>query len=105
MAQKLKVDLDLLSESELRELNHEIVNRLQSMALTRRHQQLMAFRVGDRVEFEADFGIIGGTVMRINHKTATIDADDGRSWRVAPSFLRKVGRPVRDVSEQLKLVE
>ena len=104
MSSILNFDLDSLSEAELRDLNRVIVERLNWFTSVRRHQQLRAFRVGDRVEFESEYGILGGIVMKLNQKTATIAADDGRPWRVSPSFLRSVDAP-RDVTDQLKLVE
>ena len=85
-----KFNLNGLCEAELRDLNREIVTRLKLYSQTRREVQLMAFKIGDRVEFETEQGIVDGTVVRINQKTASVDADDGRSWRVSPHFLRKV---------------
>lgn len=97
-----KINLDTLSEAELRELNREIITRLKFYSETRQKVQLMSFRVGDRVEFDTDQGFIDGLIVRINQKTATIDADDGRSWRVSPYFLRKVAnvseRPAKQMS-------
>ena len=84
------IDLDSLSEAELRELNREIVRRLEFYSSTRRKMQLMSFRIGDRVEFDTDHGVVTGTVTRVNQKTASIDTDDGHGYRVAPSFLRKI---------------
>ena len=93
-----KINLDALSEADLRELNREIINRLKFYSENRQKAQLMSFRIGDRVEFDTDQGFIDGVIIRINQKTATIDADDGRTWRVSPHFLRKVAgaleRPV-----------
>ena len=91
-----KLDLDSMSETELRELNREIVKRLEFYSSTRRRMQLMSFRIGDSVEFDTDHGVVSGIVTRINQKTASIDANDGRGWRVAPAFLRKI----KDVSER-----
>lgn len=93
-----KINLDSMSEAELRELNREIVRRLEIFSLTRRKMQLMAFHVGDRVEFDDGYQIISGIITRVNQKTATIQTDDGRGWRVAPSLLRRVNNS-RDVSE------
>lgn len=92
-----KINLDVLSEDELKNLNRQVVMRLRYLSEIRRRSQLMSFRVGDRVEFETDNGIIEGVVVRVNQKTASIDADDGRSWRVSPHLLRKV----MNVSETL----
>ena len=93
-----KINLYHLSESELRSLNREIIIRLNFYSESRRKEQLMAFRIGDRVEFDTDQGRIEGLVIRINQKTASINADDGRNWRVSPNFLRKIaGLPEREV--------
>lgn len=95
-----KFDLDELSESELRSLHREIIVRLNFYSESRRKEQLMAFRIGDRVEFDTDQGHIEGFIIRINQKTASINADDGRNWRVSPNFLKKIsGHPERDVSQ------
>lgn len=84
-----KIDLSSMSEDELRALNREIVRILDFYSSMRRKRALMAFRVGDRVAFDTDSASVVGTVIRINQKTASIDADDGRQWRVSPAFLRK----------------
>lgn len=85
-----KIDLNSMSEAELRELNREIVRRLELYSSTRRKMQLMSFRVGDRVEFDDGYQILSGIVTRVNQKTASVQADDGRGWRVAPTLLRRV---------------
>jgi hypothetical protein len=86
----MNIDLDKMSEQQLRQLNREIVSRLQMISAVRRTTALAAFRVGDRVAFDADHGTVTGIVVRINQKTASIDADDGRSWRVSPGALNKI---------------
>lgn len=88
----MKIDLDKLSEQELRRLNYEIVSRLQLMAAVHRTTALATFRIGDRVTFEADHGTVTGTIIRLNQKTASIDADDGRGWRVSPNALFKISQ-------------
>lgn len=98
-----KINLDSMSEAELRELNREILMRLKFYSETRQKAQLMSFRIGERVEFDTDQGFIDGVVIRINQKTATIDADDGRSWRVSPHFLRKVAGAAERPAEQATL--
>lgn len=87
---KPRIDLDSLSESELRGLHHEVSKRLQVHALVRTQSKLMSFRIGDRVAFESNEGTIEGIVTRLNQKTATIMTDSGRGWRVSPGFLFKV---------------
>lgn len=86
----MKIDLDSISEPELRELHREISHRLHMRAFARTKAKLMAFRVGDRVAFESNDGTIEGIVTRLNQKTATIQGDDDRSWRVSPGLLSKI---------------
>ena len=85
-----KIDLDSMTEEQLRSLNYQIIRRLEFHATMRRNNQLMAFRIGDHVAFDTERGTITGVIIRINHKTASIEGDDGRRWRVSPSFLPKV---------------
>jgi hypothetical protein len=87
---KIKINLDSLSEQELRDLHLEISRRLQMHAFVRTKSKLMAFRIGDRVAFESDHGTVEGMVTRVNQKTVTIQSADGIAWRVSPGFLTKV---------------
>ena len=49
------------------------------------------FRKGDRVSFEDQYlQTCIGTIIRINQKTASVEADDGRGWRVSFGLLRHV---------------
>ncbi len=49
------------------------------------------FDRGDKVSFEDKYlQTQVGTIIRINQQTATIDAGDGRSWRVGFALLRHV---------------
>ncbi len=100
-----KIDLNSMSEAELRELNLEIVRRLDFYSQARRKMQLMSFRVGDRVEFDDGYQIVSGIVTRINQKTATLRTDDGRGWRVAPSLLRRVARSSEAPEAQTNLFQ
>ena len=99
----MEIDLDAMSEDELRSLNREIVRRLEALSFARHKIALLSFHAGARVSFEADGQTIKGVVVRVNNKTATVVAVDGRNWRVSPGFLRKLERPMRDVSETSNL--
>ena len=49
------------------------------------------FCKGDRVSFEDRYlQTCIGTIVRINQKTASVEADDGRGWRVSFGLLRHV---------------
>lgn len=51
------------------------------------------FRAGDVVGFDRGprrGGWIEGTVLKVNRKTISVRANDGRMWRVSPNILEKV---------------
>ena len=85
----MTIDIDQLTESELTDLNHRIVERLRFMQQARAHVAMLQFRIGDRVAFEPDArGLIVGVITRYNRKTVTVFTEDGHRWNVAPGFLR-----------------
>ena len=47
----MKIDIDKLSEEELIDLNHRIVERLRFLNQMRAHSKILDFRIGDRVIF------------------------------------------------------
>ena len=51
-----------------------------------------AFRVGNKVEWNSKrgFGVMTGTVTKVNRKTINVTAADGVKWRVSPEMLRSV---------------
>ena len=84
----IEIDLSKLTEEELVELNHEIVARLKVLRQMHRYEQMAAFRAGDRVSFMNDRGdVVSGIVVRFNHKSVTLHADNGERWRVSPGLL------------------
>jgi hypothetical protein len=87
------IDIDRLSEAELVDLHHRIVERLRFLEQMRAHTRMLEFSIGDRVCFESgNRGLIEGILTRYNKRTVTIIADDGRQWNVSPGFLRKAAR-------------
>ena len=81
--------LETLTEAELTQLNHIIVQRLRLMQQIRNHGQMMLFRIGQRVSFVTTAGQhIKGTITRHNRKSVTIVTDEGVQWRVAPGLVR-----------------
>ena len=86
----MTVDIDKLTEPELLDLNRRIVARLRFLQRMRAHQQMLAFKIGDRVAFRADGrGAVEGMLTRYNKKTVTVVTDEGRQWNVSPTFLSK----------------
>ena len=76
----MTIDIDKLTEAELVDLNHRIVERLRLLNQMRAHSQMLEFKIGDRVAFPAVRGSIEGMLTRYNKKTVTVITDDGRSW-------------------------
>lgn len=82
--------LDMLTEEELVQLNHIIVERLRLMHQIKAHGAMMNFRIGQRVRFTNPAGqVIRGVLTRHNRKSVTIVTDDGHQWRVGPSMIQQ----------------
>ena len=85
----MKIDIDKLTESELIDLNNRVVARLRFLAQMRAHEQMLEFRVGDRVSFQPDGRpVLVGMLTRYNRKTVTVITEDGEHWNVSPTLLR-----------------
>jgi hypothetical protein len=86
----MPIDIDALSEAELVDLNHRIVERLRFLHQIHAHQTMLKFSIGDRVTFEDGQGRkVEGMLTRYNRKSVTVIGADGRHWNIAPGFLRK----------------
>jgi hypothetical protein len=86
----MKINIDELTEAELIDLNHRIVERLRFLNQMRAHGQMLEFKIGDRVTFQpGGRPPVVGMLTRYNRKTVTVITDDGQQWNVTPSLLRK----------------
>src|SRR3954453_18276061 len=86
----MPIDIDKLTEAELVDLNHRIVERLRFLQQMKAHAKMLEFRIGDRVAFRAEGGdAIEGMLTRYNRRTVTVITDDGRHWNVSPTFLSR----------------
>jgi hypothetical protein len=86
----MKIDIDKLSEEELVDLNHRIVERLRFLSQMRAHSAMLDFRIGERVTFYPEGRpAVVGVITRYNKKTVTVITDSGQHWNVAPGLLRK----------------
>ena len=87
----MKIDTDKLTEQELIELNHKIVERIKFLQSMRVHSNMMEFSIGERVSFSPSHSVtLYGTIAKYNKKTVTIFTDEGEKWNVPPSLLNKV---------------
>lgn len=103
----MKIDIDKLTEEELIDLNHRVVERLRFLAQMRAHGTMLEFSIGQRVSFDpGDRPTVTGTLTKYNKKTVTVIADDGGRWNVAPNYLREAQpkdvTPKRDNIVRLK---
>lgn len=88
---RLPIDLAELNESELRELNHKIVERLRFLRDAKAHHHMRELCAGARVSFTCEHGTkTTGTILRLNRKTVSLVDSKGTHWRVAPALLSRV---------------
>jgi hypothetical protein len=86
----MKIDIDKLTEAELTDLNHRIVERLRFLHQMRAHKAMLELSLGERVCFQPDGRpLIFGVLTRYNKKTVTVITDGGEHWNVSPSVLRR----------------
>lgn len=86
----MRIDIDRLTEAELVDLNHRIVERLRFLNQMRAHARMLEFKIGDRVSFHPEgHPIVVGMLTRYNKKTVTVITDNGQRWNVAPALLRR----------------
>ena len=101
----MKIDIDRLSESELVDLNHRVVERLRLLQQMRSHVQMLEFKVGERVQFQPDgYPPVTGVLTRYNRKTVTVIAETGQQWNVAPQFLRRVAPSVTKSAQEPNVI-
>jgi hypothetical protein len=101
----LSIDIDKLSEEELVDLNHRIVERLRFLNQMRAHSQMLDFKVGDRVTFQAEGRRpLVGILTRYNKKTVAVITENGQHWNVSPGLLRKVQSSDRTDTGKPKVV-
>ena len=102
----MTIDIDRLTEAELIDLNHRIVERLRLLQHMRAHVNMLEFRIGERVTFQPDGrDPVQGMLVRYNRKSVTVVTDDGHRWTVSPSLLSRTVPPkpaARSIVIQLK---
>jgi hypothetical protein len=86
----MRIDIDRLTEAELIDLNHRVVERLRFLNQMRAHAEMLEFRIGDRVTFQPEGRTpVVGMLTKYNRKSVTVITDDGQKWTVAPVFLKR----------------
>ena len=101
----MKIDIDKLTEPELIELNHKIVERLKFLASARTHAEMMDFNIGETVSFSPPGrGELTGMLVKYNRKTVSVLTEDGQKWNVSPHLLERVNKPKRKVKRSGKVI-
>jgi len=86
----MKINIDTLTEKELIDLNHRIVERLKFIASMRAHTEMMEFSIGEKVCFSPPgHGELVGILVKYNKKTVTVLTKDGEKWNVSPHLLSR----------------
>ena len=63
----MKINIDELTEAELIDLNHRIVEHLRFLNQMRAHEQMLEFKIGDRVTFQpGSHPPVAGMLTRYN---------------------------------------
>jgi hypothetical protein len=89
----MPIDIDHLSVSELIDLNHRIVARLNFLRQLDAHASMLEFHIGERVRFHPEGGSpVTGMITRYNKRTVSIVTDAGQRWNVSPQFLERATR-------------
>ena len=97
----MKIDIDKLTEPELIDLNHRVVERLRFLNQMRAHVKMLEFKIGDRVAFQRDrMQRVEGMLTRYNKKTVTVITDEGQRWTVSPGLLRNAVSPNANPNEK-----
>jgi hypothetical protein len=100
-----EINIDELTEAELIDLNHRVVERLKFLNQMRAHAHMLEFKIGDRVTFHPQGGPpVVGILTRYNKKTVTVITDDGHRWNVSPGFLDKAYAPGRPSTSSKKVL-
>ncbi len=102
----MKIDIDKLTEKELIDLNHRIVERLKFLDSMKAHAEMMEFSVGEKVSFSPPGrGEVTGVLVKYNKKTVSVLTDDGQKWNVSPYLLEKVKRSKQKVKMSDNVIE
>ncbi len=86
----MTIDIDNLTEEELVELNHRVVERLRFLESMQIHNDMMQFSPGEQVSFESSGRRQLGTLVKYNQKTVTVITESGQKWNISPHLLSKV---------------
>ena len=103
---EMKINIDKLTEKELIDLNHKIIERLKFLQSMRAHAKMLEFSVGEQVTFSpTGRGKVIGVLIKYNRKTVTVLTEDGQKWNVPPHLLEKAETSKQEVSKSGNIIE
>jgi hypothetical protein len=86
----MKINIDKLTEKELIDLNHRVVERLKFLESMKVHAEMLEFSVGEKVCFSPPgHSEVVGILVKYNRKTVTVLTEEGQKWNVSPHLLDK----------------
>lgn len=89
-----------INEAEAVALYNQLGTKLNLLRKARELMSLQDYNVLDKVAFH-DKGVhLEGVITRINLRTVSVIASDGRNWTVHPSYLTRIGK-VTDAEDVL----
>jgi hypothetical protein len=102
----MKINIDKLTENELIDLNHRIVERLKFLRSARDHTEMMEYSIGEKVCFNPHGrGAQIGVIAKYNKKTVTIITENGERWNVSPSFLTQANDKTDNSNKKSNVIE
>ena len=102
----MKIDIDKLTEKELIDLNHRVVERLKFLESMRAHAEMMEFSVGEKVLFTPPgHGEVNGILVKYNKKTVTVLTEEGQKWNVSPHLLERAKEPKQREKKSGNVIE
>ena len=84
----MNIQIEHLSEAELHELNHRIVERLKLLRQVKTVNAMINLHLGQRVCFDPDGRVRTGTVVKFNQITVVVATDVHHQWKVPPHVLK-----------------
>ena len=100
------IEIDNLTEDELLDLNHKIVQRLKLLESLHTHKEMMQFHPGEQVSFTpSGRNSEIGTLVKFNKKTVTVITESGQKWNVSPHLLNKVKDVKSKIAEHGNVID
>jgi len=85
-----KINIDELTEAELIDLNHRIVERLRFLSQMRSHERMIEFKIGDRVTFQPEGRPpVTGMLVAIIRRRLRSSQRTGSNGTCLPVFLHR----------------